>query len=184
VAAITSDLGRVFVVFAIGAAVLLVGHAGTGGVGAFLLISHKFVISSGVPGWQSLSLDASSGRGTGWFSATGFRCRSPQPQSEHFRGMSCPATLAENTSHGMIDELITRLAKNSTLRIVSRTSVMQYKGAHRPLGDIEMRSASMEFSKVRSPDAAVSQVPKLGMRIFSQKFLDNWTQHEYRMLHR
>jgi TolB-like protein/DNA-binding winged helix-turn-helix (wHTH) protein len=37
---------------------------------------------------------------------------------------------------GMTDELITMLAKNSTLRITSRTSVMQYKGAHRPLPEI------------------------------------------------
>ncbi|MDR3773420.1 MAG: winged helix-turn-helix domain-containing protein [Terracidiphilus sp.] len=37
---------------------------------------------------------------------------------------------------GMTDELITMLAKNSTLRVVSRTSVMQYKGAHRPLPEI------------------------------------------------
>ena len=37
---------------------------------------------------------------------------------------------------GMTDELITRLAKNTTLRIISRTSVMQYKGARRPLSDI------------------------------------------------
>ena len=37
---------------------------------------------------------------------------------------------------GMTDELITMLAKNSTLRIVSRRSVMQYKRAHRPLPEI------------------------------------------------
>lgn len=37
---------------------------------------------------------------------------------------------------GMTDELTTMLAKNSTLRIVSRTSVMQYKGAHRHLPEI------------------------------------------------
>lgn len=37
---------------------------------------------------------------------------------------------------GTTDELITMLAKNSTLRIVSRTSVMQYKRAHRPLREI------------------------------------------------
>jgi TolB-like protein/DNA-binding winged helix-turn-helix (wHTH) protein/Flp pilus assembly protein TadD len=37
---------------------------------------------------------------------------------------------------GMTDELTTMLAKNSTLRIVSRTSVMQYKGARRPLPEI------------------------------------------------
>ena len=37
---------------------------------------------------------------------------------------------------GMTDELITMLAKNSTLRVISRTSVMQYKGVHRPVRDI------------------------------------------------
>ena len=37
---------------------------------------------------------------------------------------------------GMTDELTTMLAKNSNLRVVSRTSVMQYKGAHQPLPQI------------------------------------------------
>jgi TolB-like protein/DNA-binding winged helix-turn-helix (wHTH) protein len=37
---------------------------------------------------------------------------------------------------GMTDELTTMLAKNSNLRVVSRTSVMQYKGVHRPLPEI------------------------------------------------
>jgi TolB-like protein/DNA-binding winged helix-turn-helix (wHTH) protein len=37
---------------------------------------------------------------------------------------------------GMTDELTTMLAKNSTLHITSRTSAMQYKGAHRPLREI------------------------------------------------
>jgi TolB-like protein/DNA-binding winged helix-turn-helix (wHTH) protein len=37
---------------------------------------------------------------------------------------------------GMTDELITMLAKDSNLRIVSRTSVMQYRGARRPLTEI------------------------------------------------
>jgi TolB-like protein/DNA-binding winged helix-turn-helix (wHTH) protein len=37
---------------------------------------------------------------------------------------------------GMTDELITMLAKNTGLRVVSRTSAMQYKGVHRPLPDI------------------------------------------------
>ena len=37
---------------------------------------------------------------------------------------------------GMTDELTTMLAKDSTLRVISRTSVMQYKGAHRPLPEI------------------------------------------------
>ena len=42
----------------------------------------------------------------------------------------------EYFADGMTDELITMLAKDSNLRITSRTSVMQYKGAHRPLGEI------------------------------------------------
>lgn len=37
---------------------------------------------------------------------------------------------------GMTDELTTMLAKDSTLRIVSRTSVLEYKRAHRPLPEI------------------------------------------------
>jgi TolB-like protein/DNA-binding winged helix-turn-helix (wHTH) protein len=37
---------------------------------------------------------------------------------------------------GMTDELITMLAKTTNLRVVSRTSAMQYKGARRPLRDI------------------------------------------------
>jgi TolB-like protein/DNA-binding winged helix-turn-helix (wHTH) protein len=37
---------------------------------------------------------------------------------------------------GMTDELTTMLAKNSNLRVVSHTSVMQYKGAHQPLPQI------------------------------------------------
>jgi len=36
----------------------------------------------------------------------------------------------------MTDELITQLASTKGLRVISRTSVMQFKGAHRPLKDI------------------------------------------------
>ena len=42
----------------------------------------------------------------------------------------------EYLASGMTDELITMIARNSTLRIPSRTSVMQYKAAHRPLSEI------------------------------------------------
>ena len=42
----------------------------------------------------------------------------------------------EYFAEGITDELITMLAKNSTLRVTSRTSAMQYKGAHRPLPEI------------------------------------------------
>lgn len=37
---------------------------------------------------------------------------------------------------GMTDELITALAQNRSLRVVSRTSAMQYKGVNRPLREI------------------------------------------------
>ena len=43
VAAVAGNLRCVFVVFAVGAAVFLVGHTGTGGVSAFLLISHRLI---------------------------------------------------------------------------------------------------------------------------------------------
>ena len=56
---------------------------------------------------------------------------------------------------GMTDELITMLAKDSTLRIVSRTSVMQYRGARRPLLEIARAlhaDAILEGSVSRSAD--------------------------------
>ena len=42
----------------------------------------------------------------------------------------------EYFADGMTDEVITMLAKNTGLRVVSRTSVMQYKKVHRPLADV------------------------------------------------
>jgi len=42
----------------------------------------------------------------------------------------------EYFADGMTDELITMLAQNPGLRVISRTSVMQYKKAHRPLREI------------------------------------------------
>jgi TolB-like protein/DNA-binding winged helix-turn-helix (wHTH) protein len=56
---------------------------------------------------------------------------------------------------GMTDELITMLAKDSSLRIVSRTSVMQYRGARRPLPEIARAlhaDAILEGSVSRSGD--------------------------------
>jgi hypothetical protein len=55
----------------------------------------------------------------------------------------------------MTDELITMLAKDSTLCIVSRTSVMQYRGARRPLPEIARAlhaDAILEGSVSRSGD--------------------------------
>ena len=42
----------------------------------------------------------------------------------------------EYFADGMTDELITALAKNRSLRVVSRTSAMQYKGVQRPVREI------------------------------------------------
>jgi len=39
-------------------------------------------------------------------------------------------------AEGMTDELITMLAKNTSLRLVSRTSAMRFKGVQRPVNDI------------------------------------------------
>lgn len=64
-------------------------------------------------------------------------------------------TAQDYLADGMTDELITMLAKNSTLRIVSRTSVMQYKRAHRPLREIAQGlgvDGVLEGSFIRSGD--------------------------------
>jgi TolB-like protein len=42
----------------------------------------------------------------------------------------------EYFTEGMTEELINALAKISSLRVISRTSVMQYKGVHKPLPQI------------------------------------------------
>src|SRR5581483_3256451 len=58
-------------------------------------------------------------------------------------------------AEGMTDELTTMLAKDSTLRVISRTSVMQYKDAHRPLPEIARQlnvDGILEGSLARSGD--------------------------------
>jgi TolB-like protein/DNA-binding winged helix-turn-helix (wHTH) protein len=58
---------------------------------------------------------------------------------------------------GMTDELITMLAKSTRLRIISRTSVMQYKKAQRPLRDIarELRVDGILEGSVERSDGKV-----------------------------
>ena len=56
---------------------------------------------------------------------------------------------------GMTDALITDLAQIGELKVISRTSAMQYKGAHKPLPDIARAldvDAVVEGSVVRSGD--------------------------------
>jgi TolB-like protein/Tfp pilus assembly protein PilF/DNA-binding winged helix-turn-helix (wHTH) protein len=47
-----------------------------------------------------------------------------------------PDRSQEYLSEGLTDELITDLAKIPSLRIISRTTTMQYKGTHKPLPEI------------------------------------------------
>jgi len=59
----------------------------------------------------------------------------------------------EYFADGMTDEVITMLAKNPSLRVISRTSVMQYKRVHRPLREIARElgvDGILEGSVVRS----------------------------------
>ena len=59
----------------------------------------------------------------------------------------------EYFSDGMTDELITEIAKIGSLRVISRTSIMQYKGAHKPLPVIAKElgvDAIVEGTVVRS----------------------------------
>ena len=56
---------------------------------------------------------------------------------------------------GMTDELITALARNHSLRVVSRTSAMQYKGVNKPLREIAQSlgvDGILEGSIHRGPD--------------------------------
>ena len=75
-----------------------------------------------------------------------FRLRGASPAAARSAGITSIAVLPlENLSgnsaqgyiaDGMTDELITALARTKGLRVISRTSVMQYKGVHRPLPQI------------------------------------------------
>ncbi len=70
---------------------------------------------------------------------------SPKPEASASKPLSRSISRLENLSgdpaqdyyaDGMTDEIITMLAKNAELRVIPRTSVMQYKKAQRPLRDI------------------------------------------------
>jgi TolB-like protein/DNA-binding winged helix-turn-helix (wHTH) protein/cytochrome c-type biogenesis protein CcmH/NrfG len=66
-----------------------------------------------------------------------------------------PGTREDYFADGMTDELITELARIPGLRVVSRTSVMQDKGTHKPLRRIAQEldvDALVEGSVVRSGD--------------------------------
>ena len=56
----------------------------------------------------------------------------------------------EYLAAGMTDELTTMIARNSTLRITSRTSVMQYKGVHRDRKSTRLNSSHALTSRMPS----------------------------------
>lgn len=61
----------------------------------------------------------------------------------------------EYFADGMTDDLITQLAKLSSLRVISRTSVMRFKGTRQPLSDIARElnvDAVVEGTVTRSPE--------------------------------
>jgi TolB-like protein/DNA-binding winged helix-turn-helix (wHTH) protein len=72
---------------------------------------------------------------------------------------------------GMTDELITTLAKNHELRIISRTSVMQYRTTRRPIREIARElgvDGVIEGSVVRSGNRiriAAQLIPIFGQRV-------------------
>lgn len=86
-------------------------------------------------------LFAVSERRPSWFSSSG-RAQPPKIASSPRSIAVLPMeNLSEDASQeyfadGVTDELITNLAKIASLRVISRTSVMQYKRAHQPLPDI------------------------------------------------
>ncbi len=79
----------------------------------------------------------------GWFVSRRKRLESDQSPAQHIR--SLVVLPLENVSghkdeeyfaDGMTDELITSLAKLPSLRVISRTSAMRYKGTTKPPGEI------------------------------------------------
>ena len=68
---------------------------------------------------------------------------------------------------GMTDELITALARNRSLRVVSRTSAMQYKGVNKPLRDIAQSlgvDGILEGSVARTGGNRVREICKAYLR--------------------
>ncbi len=93
-------------------------------------------------------------------SARLFRSRGPAPTGIRSLAVLPLDNLSGDTSQnyfadGMTDELITDLAQISALRVISRTSVMAYKGARKPLPQIARElnvDAVVEGSVLRSGD--------------------------------
>ncbi len=94
-----------------------------GALAATATLAFLVVIGFGARGWKDRFLSRPASPDIKSLAVLPLDNRSGDPGQEYF-------------ADGITDELITMLAKNSTLPITSRTSVMQYKGAHRPLPEI------------------------------------------------
>jgi TolB-like protein/DNA-binding winged helix-turn-helix (wHTH) protein len=90
-------------------------------LGALALV--LLAIGFGARSWRSRFVDRAAGPKISSLAVLPLDNLSGDPAQNYF-------------ADGMTDELTTMLAKSSTLRVISRTSVMQYKGVHRPLPEI------------------------------------------------
>jgi len=85
-------------------------------------------------------------------------------------------------ANGMTEELITELSRLSSLRVISRTSVMRYKNANRPLPDIARElgvEGIVEGSVLRSAD----RVRITAQLIYAPQDKNIWAQSYERDLH-
>jgi TolB-like protein/DNA-binding winged helix-turn-helix (wHTH) protein/Tfp pilus assembly protein PilF len=83
---------------------------------------------------------------------------------------------------GMTEELITQLSRLSSLRVISRTSVMRYKNANRPLPEIARElgvEGIVEGSVLRSAD----RVRITAQLIYAPQDKNAWAQSYERDLH-
>jgi len=81
---------------------------------------------------------------------------------------------------GMTDELITDLAKISALRVISRTSVMQYKGAHQPVSEVARAlhvDAVVEGTVLRSGDQVRITARLIDARTDGRIWGDSYERH-------
>jgi eukaryotic-like serine/threonine-protein kinase len=98
------------------------------------------LVALNVGGWRSRLLGGAPSRRVESLAVLPLENLSRDPEQEYF-------------ADGMTEELITDLAKIGALRVISRTSVMQYKGAKKPLPQIARElsvDAVVEGSVLRS----------------------------------
>ena len=76
---------------------------------------------------------------------------------------------------GMTDELITMLARNTSLRVISRTSAMQYKGVKRPVRDIA-RELSVDGILEGSVERSGNRVHMTVQLIYAPSDTHIWAQ--------